>query len=164
MSPATMQSWLAQRLEDDAVWAGVAELRRLARRRGGFRTGSLLRMRRTRGTSNSPNRYISGFPLDGDARGADGFDQVRIAFLDHHAALDALRKLRDLAHRQRMREAQLEHAGLRRRFARVHEGNPGSDDAQRLGRPAQPGSTRSPRSIPAFPTSFWRNRRCAGRA
>ena len=48
---------------------------------------SLSRMRRTRGTSSSPKRYISGLAFHRDARRADGLHQVRIAFLDDHAAL-----------------------------------------------------------------------------
>ena len=64
------------------------------------------------------------FAFDRDARGANGLNQVRIAFLDDHAAADALHELRDLLHRHRMSKPELEHAGLGRGFAHVHEGNP----------------------------------------
>ena len=83
---------LAQGLEDDAVRAAVAELGRLAGRLAGSGLRSSSRMRRTRATFSSPKRYISALPSTCDAGGADGVGQVGIAFLDDHAASDALRR------------------------------------------------------------------------
>src|ERR1035437_7418253 len=124
---------LAQRLKDDAVLAGVAELRRFAGRLGRLRTEIIGENAPHAGHVQLAEPIHVRLAFHWDARGANGFHQVRIAFLDDHAAPDALHELRDLLHRQRVSKPQLEHAGLGGGLAHVHEGNPRSDDAEALG-------------------------------
>jgi hypothetical protein len=102
-----MQFVAVQRVEHDAVSAGVAKLGRLAGRRNGFGSGV--------GPKDAPHARHVQFAktihlrlgLHRDARRADGFGKIRIAFLDHHAAFDAFGELRDFAHGQRMGETEL---------------------------------------------------------
>src|ERR1039458_5965632 len=124
---------LAQRLKDDAVLASVAELRRFAGRLGRLGAEILAEDAPHAGHVQFAKAIHVRLAFDRDARGADGFHQVWITFLDDHAAPDALHELRDFLHWQRVSKPKLEHADLGRGLAHVHEGNPGSDDAQGLG-------------------------------
>ena len=70
---------------------------RLASRRHGFRTGVI--------AEDAPDARHVQFAkavhlrlgIDRNSRGADGFGQIRIAFLNHHAAFDAFGEFRDQA-------------------------------------------------------------------
>ena len=100
--------------------AAVAQLRRLAWRTGGFRR---IVMR-----ENSPHavniQFAEAehfrFALKHQPGGADGVGEIRIIFLNDHAALDAADKFGDFFQRQRMRESQLEKTRVRLRLAGVH--------------------------------------------
>ena len=112
--------------------AGVAELRRFAGGLGWLGAEVVVEDAPHAGHVQLAEPVHVGLALHRDAGGTDGFDQVRIAFLDDHTTADPFHKLRDLLHRQWMREPQLEHPGFGRGFPHVHEGNPRSDDTERL--------------------------------
>ena len=67
-------------------------------------------MRRTRSTFSSPKRKMAGLSSTAIPAVRAAVGQVRVAFLDDHAALDARGKIPHRPERQRMGHAQLQHA------------------------------------------------------
>jgi hypothetical protein len=81
---------VAQALEHDAVRAAFAELRRFAGHFGWLRGGVVGQDAADARDVQFAKAVHLGLALDVDARRADGVHQIRIAFFNHHAALDAL--------------------------------------------------------------------------
>ena len=121
---------LLQHAENGAVRAALAQGRRLAGHGSGLGRSIAGNDPPHAGHVQFAEAIHLGLAFHRNARSAELLNEIRVAFLDDQAAIDACGEAADLLQGQRVGEAQFQHGGVRRGLANVHETDAGGDDAE----------------------------------
>ncbi len=130
MSPETMQSSLERRVKTLRCGQPLQSWGGLALGRWSLGRGVLGQQSPDAAHAQLAETIEIGFAFDREALGADGFGEVRIAFLYDHAAVHAFDEISNQTHRQGVGHSQFQDARAGGRLVRVHGRDPRGDDAE----------------------------------